>query len=152
MIQRIQTVYLFLVVVCLTVAMCTPVGYFLQHDAGMSAELYNLYSCNMEGIRDYSWWSLFAILCIAGILPLLAIFMYKKRMIQVRLTVFSAILLLGYYAVLVALLYSQKDIKFEAFIINWTLALPLVSMILEYLAFRSIMKDELMIRSLDRIR
>lgn len=42
MIQRIQSVYLFLVAVCAVVCLCMPVGHFHQDGIGV-ADFYNLW-------------------------------------------------------------------------------------------------------------
>jgi drug/metabolite transporter (DMT)-like permease len=67
-----------------------------------------------------------------------------------RTLVFCMILLVGYYAYFVFFVFMNKvDGSFTPSV---TAALPFVCIVLDYLAFRGILKDELLVRSLDRLR
>jgi len=68
------------------------------------------------------------------------------------MTVFSTILLVGYYIAFLVFVYMLKGDLEASFQIGWALCLPLVSIILNYLAFRAILKDEVMVRAADRLR
>lgn len=151
MIQRIQTVYLFLAVVCMVVGLCTTVGHFNQNGVETMA-FHNLYLEVTGGERIWSPWALFVVLVLSAVSSLVAIFLFKKRMLQVRLTVVSSLLLIGYYIILTAFVFVFKDRYVCDFTLNWTAGLPAVALILDYLAFRGIMQDELIVRSLDRLR
>ena len=90
MIQRIQSVYLLLITACLAVCLFMPVGRCVT--AGVtSAELYNLRLIMADGVSDYTYWALFALLLSTAIISFVTIFLYKKRMHQVRMTIFSTI-------------------------------------------------------------
>ena len=151
MIQRIQSVYLLLVAVCSLVGLCTPVGHFHQDGIGV-ADFYNLWLAMADGSRVFTPWAMFVLLLIAAAASLVAIFLFKRRMLQVRLSVFCGLLLIGYYIVFVSFVYVLKSRYAADFTLEWTAAFPAVALILDYLAFRNIMKDELMIRSLNRLR
>lgn len=151
MIQRIQTVYMFLAVVAVMVGLFTPVGHFHQ-DGIETLGFNNLWLSLADGTKNWSPWAMCVLLALVAILSLVAIFLYKRRMIQVRLTVISGLLLIGYYIVFGVFVYVFKGRYGGEFILNWTAGLPAVALILEYLAFRGIMKDELIVRSLDRLR
>ena len=145
MIQRIQSVYLFLVAVCAVVCLCMPVGHFHQDGIGV-ADFYNLWLTMADGAR------VFALLVLAAFTSFAAIFLFKHRMFQVRLSVFSSLILVGYYIVFGVFVYVFKSRYDADFTLSWTAAFPAVGLILDYLAFRNIMKDELIVRSLDRLR
>lgn len=152
MIQRIQTVYLLLVTICTAVCLFLPVGRFLAGDV-MNIDLYNLYLSLGDNLRDYSVWALFALLLLASIISFVTIFLYKRRMLQVRMTIFCALLLLGYCIAYAFFVYRFIDMSEGVeFKVSWAASLPIVSVILDYLAFRGIMKDEMLIRALDRLR
>lgn len=151
MIQRIQTVYLLLVAVCAVVCLSMPVGHFHQ-DGIEVAEFYNLWLSMADGSKVFSPWAMFALLLLVALVPFVAIFLFKRRMLQVRLSVFSGLILIGYYIVFGIFVYVFKSRYDADFTMNWTVAFPAVALILDYLAFRNIMKDELMIRSLNRLR
>lgn len=151
MLQRIQTVYLFMAVVCAVLCLCMRVGHF-HCDGLITADLYNLWLAPVEGSRDFGPWALFVVLLLSAVSFAVAIFLYKRRMLQVRLTLFACILLLGYYVIFGLLVYLFKSQLGADFTVSWTAAFPAVALILGYLAFRGIMKDELIVRSLDRLR
>lgn len=151
MIQRIQSVYLFLVTVCAVVCLSLPVGHF--HQEGISvAEFYNLWLSLADGSHVTSPWAMFVLLLLVAVVSFVAIFLFKRRMLQVRMSVFNGLLLIGYYIVFGVFVYVFKSRYDADFTLNWTVAFPAVALILDYLAFRNIMKDELMIRSLNRLR
>jgi hypothetical protein len=83
-------------------------------------------------------------------LHLFAIFMYKKRIRQIRILGFTLILLLGLTGVLFYFLYAGFDHVDVVFKIP--MVFPLVAVLLDYLAIRAIGRDEALIRSMDRIR
>lgn len=152
MIQRIQTLYLLLTTICMSVALCTPAGEFFK-DGLPVGEMGNLRIC-WEGATngDYSIWALFLILILTVMVSFLGIFLFRHRMLQIRFCIFSGLLIIGYYLAFAAFVYVTKSAHDVDFTISWTRALPAVGLILDYLAFRGIMRDELMIRSLDRLR
>lgn len=151
MIQRIQTVYLLLVTVLSIVTLCLPIGRFVDAQGAVVAEMYNLSLLLADGSKSFAPWALFVMLVVVAITAFGAIFLYRKRMRQVRFTIFSGLLLIGYYIAYGIFAYILGD-KYGHFSISWVAGLPAVALILDYLAFRGIMKDELIVRSLDRLR
>lgn len=152
MIQRIQSVYLFLMSACAIVCMCLPIGRFVN-DGKLLAEWTNLSLTTADGIRNYESWALFVLLFFVAVVSFLNIFLFKRRMLQVRITIFAGFLLLGYCLVYGLFVYRFLG-RFDGsqFIFSWATSLPVIAMILDYLAFRGIMKDEMLIRTLDRLR
>lgn len=151
MIQRIQSVYLLLVTACAVAGLCMPIGYF--HSEGIKvADFYNLWLAMSDGTRLLTPWALLVLLALVAMCSLAAFFMYKRRMLQVRLSVISGLFLVGYYIVFGVFVYMFKGRLGADFTVNWSSGLPAVALILDYLAFRNIMKDELLVRSLDRLR
>ena len=65
--------------------------------------------------------------------------------------VFCMILLVGYYAYLGFLVYMAHA-DGCSYTPSVTAAFPFICIVLDYLAFRGILKDELIVRSLDRLR
>ena len=72
-------------------------------------------------------------------------------MLQIRLTIFSTILLIGYYITLIAFAYLMlpNDSSFSA---SWSVCLPFVAIILNWLAIRAIGADEALVKAYDRLR
>ena len=78
MIQRIQSVYLFLVAVCAVVCLCMPVGHFHQDGIGV-ADFYNLWLTMADGARVFAPWAMFVLLVLAAFTSFAAIFLFKRR-------------------------------------------------------------------------
>lgn len=149
MIQRIQTVYLFIVFVLLIVMMSVSVGHFYTETS--VAEMSNLCVTTADGTSDYTPWALFVLLLVSTILAFVTIFLYKKRMLQIRLTVFSTIILIGYYITCAVFAVSTLS-AYGSFTPSWSICLPFISIILNWLAIRAIRKDEALVRSYNTIR
>ena len=156
MIQRIQSVYLLVVTILIIICLCSPVGSYIGSDYSVSA-LTNLCLTMADGTKDYAPWALFVILLVVAVLAFGTIFLFKKRMLpdkrmlQIRLTIFSTILLIGYYATLVTFIFMLKE-ESMTFSPSWTVCLPLVAIILNWLAIRAIGKDEVLVKAYDRLR
>lgn len=151
MIQRIQSVYLLLVAILLVFAMCMPVGQFIGAD-GVTSYLFNPLGVTLADGEFQSTWGLFGILLLGALIALCTIFLYRNRMLQVRMTIFGSLLLVGYYIAFFVFMFVLKDDLNASFQLGWALCLPLVSIILNYLAFRGIYRDELMVKAADRLR
>ena len=145
MLQRIQTVYL-LIIVALTVAtLFLPLAVLQQGDA--------LFSFDASGLSTMIGEPELLYPAIIAIIALVTIFLYKKRILQIRLCVFNALLILGFYGFFAFLIYSLKgDMEGASVSVKIALSFPLVNLILDYLAIRNIGADEALVRSLDRLR
>ncbi len=151
MIQRIQTIFL-LTIVILSGLMLT--GDLIALDSGTGT----LFSLSFRGLAETGGkmlQPLRPLSLILGLVPLLAlvaVFLYKKRQLQMRITMFVLLLSLG-TIILGAFYIITFDRKIDVTVIWKVKALfPLVSAILAWLAYRGIMKDDLKVRSYDRLR
>lgn len=152
MIQRIQSVYLLVVTILLIVAMCSPVGKFIAAD-GVTAYGFTPWGVSLASDASQSTWGLFCILLLSGLVAFGTIFLFRNRMLQIRMTIFNSILLVGYYITAVVFIFVLKGkIEASVFQLGWALCLPAVCIILNYLAFRAIYKDEVMVKAADRLR
>ena len=153
MLQRIQTVYL-LIIVALTVAtLFLPLAVLQQGDALFSFDASGLSTMIGEPELLYPAWGLFALTAIIAIIALVTIFLYKKRILQIRLCVFNAILMLGFYALFGFFVWILKEeLAGAALSVKIALSFPVIALILDYLAIRNIGADEALVRSLDRLR
>lgn len=85
---------------------------------------------------------------IALAAQLLAIVALKSRTLQMRLSNLAALLLLG-LQVWMAVSYFTADPRPS---LSFTAIFPIVAAILDFLAARAILKDELLVRSASRLR
>ena len=148
MIQRIQTVYLLVVAILMVVMMSASVGSFYTDKS--ICEMTNMLP---DGNVNYTPWALFAVLVVVAVVALGTIFLYRKRMLQIRLTIFNTIVLIGYYLVLTYFVVNpEKAFDDYSFMPSWSVCLPLVSIILNWLAIRAIGKDEMLVKAYERLR
>lgn len=153
MLQRIQTVYLLIIVALMIATLFLPLAVLQQGDALFSFDATGLSSMTGEVVLIYPAWGLFALTAIISIIALVTIFIYKKRMLQVRLCIFNALLMLGFYGFFAFLIWTLKgQMEGASMSVKFALSFPLVSLILDYLAIRNIGADEALVRSLDRLR
>lgn len=152
MIQRIQTLYLLAVAAMMTTAVFVPLAYFAE-----GAEEYTLRAFALSG-SEVSQPTVYMgiVIALAAVVPLVNIFLFKRRLLQIRLCAVEIVLLLGsiafigIYYYLSSRMVSQAEFHAQGFRI--AAIFPLVSLVLDFLAMRAIFRDELLVKSLDRIR
>jgi hypothetical protein len=147
MIQRIQTV--FILISALLIASLLKLTFA---ELSVNNELYTFVA---QGIFNgdeliFNGMAIMILIPIIALLHFIVIFLYKKRILQIRILVFSIVLLLGLFGLIFYFTYAGFDGAKVVFKIP--VAFPLVAVILDYLAIRAIGKDEALIRSLNRIR
>ena len=149
MIQRIQTVYLLLIVALGIALIFLPV---LQLVTPEEADLQVWELRATGGAPLQGLWGLLVTTALIPLLALVDIFLYRKRLLQARLNIFLAMLCLGYYAVLAIYIWQAKlALGVDWHILPWA-SFPLVCFVLTLMATRRILKDEALVRAADRIR
>ncbi|MGB4413603.1 MAG: DUF4293 domain-containing protein [Paludibacter sp.] len=155
MIQRIQTLYLFLIVALSGFTLFSPVAGLFNKTEALE------YVVNYRGIFlvqptgnlfQENVWALTAISAIIPLISLLTIFLYKKRLLQIRLTIFNIVLMAGYYGLLFIYLWLAGEHYHAEWFLEIVTAFPLINIILGFLAIRAIGKDEALVKSLNRLR
>ena len=157
MIQRVQTIFLFLIAVGMGVTLSTQ----LWSQGGAAGDSWNLSAFLMSNldetgqvIQSSSKWYLGALASLSAILALVSIFQYKLRSRQLLLNMINSLVMVS----LVAATFLTTSGVNEAIkaqnggdygIGFWSI---LVSMVMNMLANRFIKKDEALVRSVDRIR
>jgi glucan phosphoethanolaminetransferase (alkaline phosphatase superfamily) len=157
MIQRVQTIFLFLIAVGMGVTLSTQL--WMQGDVDgdywtLSAFMLTNLDQGGEVIQSSSKWYLAALAVLAAILALASIFQYRLRSRQLLLNMINSLVMVS----LVAATFLTTNGINEAIqgedggdygIGFWSI---LVSMVMNMLANRFIKKDEALVRSVDRIR
>ena len=150
MIQRIQTLYLLAVVALGISLIWLPVVQFVTPEDAAELQIWELSA--LGGVPLQGWWGLLVTTLLIPALALIDIFLYRKRLLQARLNIFTVMLCLGYYGVLAIYIWQAKlALGVEWHILPWA-SFPLVSMVLTLMATRRILKDEALVRAADRIR
>lgn len=125
--QRIQTLYLLLA-------------------TGLVVAL--LFSTKAGDIPYTEYWPYAVLIILTSFLQVMALTTYKHRIFQMRTASLSAIILLGLQIWLVVdFIKTHNDPMFHV-----TAIFPVVATILDFLAARSILADELLVRSASRLR
>ena len=125
--QRIQTLYL-LIATGLTVA---------------------LFFCTKAGDEFYTdYWPYLTLLIVIAFLQVTALTTYKHRIFQMRTATLAAIILIGLQGWLVFDFIHTHNTP----VFHMSAVFPVVSAILDVLAARAILRDELLVRSADRLR
>lgn len=152
MIQRIQSLYLLAAAALMITAVFAPLAYFV---AGV--EEFELYAFALKSETvSYSTMYMGIIVALAAIVPLVTIFLFKNRQLQIRLCAVELVLLLGSIVFMAIYYYLSNrmfaQLEFHAQGFRIAIIFPLIAIILDYLAMRAIFHDEMLVRSLDRIR
>ena len=149
MIQRIQTLYLLIATALMSVAIFTPVARFFD-----GAQEYTLTAFALKdtaGAVAQPALYMGILLALAGVLPFIVIFLFKNRQLQIRFCAAEIVLLVGSLAVM-AIYYYLSARLFDVASIKIAIVMPLLAIVFVALAIRSIFRDEVLVRSLDRIR
>lgn len=155
MIQRIQTVYLLTIVVLSSITLFSPVADLLNK-ADLSIYIIDyqgIFQVNPTGnIFQSNVWGLTAIAVMMPIISLITIFLYKRRVTQIRLSIFNMVVMVAYYGLLVVYLWFAGQNLHTEWSLRLVTAFPLVNIVLNSLAIRTIAKDEALVKSLNRLR
>jgi hypothetical protein len=152
MIQRIQTIFLALALVMTGLLIWLPLGEIAVNE--------KIYSFSLKGIIDalngqtvFPAWHLIALLGVVLLIQVFSVFTYKKRIKQIRIITINILLILGFMLVSwLFVMLSAKSLGNGVYSLKITLALPVVSIFLNYLAIKAIQRDEALVKSVDRIR
>ena len=107
----------------------------------------------LNGELTDSTWGLFVIGLMSSIAALITIFLYKNRILQIRLSIFNIVLMIGFYLYFGYIMYKVYPVEnLEFSKVGFGAIMPIVSIILTILAIRKIGADEALIRSLNRLR
>ena len=147
MIQRIQTVYIFISALLIASLMKLKFA-----DLSVNNELYTFVAKGIFSGEEliFNGLAIFIFIPIISLLHFIVIFLYKKRILQIRILVFSSVLLLGLFGLF--FYYTYAGISGAKVAFKIPVVFPIVAVILDYLAIRGIGKDEALVRSLNRIR
>lgn len=154
MIQRIQTLYLLGASVLMFLALFMPLADFAGSMGGLRLWAFGV--TDDLGATRFSTIYMGVVLTLGAVLPLIAIFLFKKRRLQLRLCATSMVLLLGGMVFICLYVWRMSDglaaMPGLVFVVRVASAFPLVAFILVWLAYRAVRKDEKLVKSLDRIR
>lgn len=154
MIQRIQTLFLIAAAVFLSFTVFFPFAELVRTSDQMlySLDFKGLIASENQGELVFNVLPVSILIIVTLVITVATIFLYKKRMLQIRLCIFNAILQFGipgliFYYVRMAEASLPGTSSYDV-----VFAFPVASAILIFLALRAIARDEALVRSLDRLR
>ncbi len=156
MIQRIQSIYLFIIVILAGLTIVMPVADLINSKDNLN------YLLDYKGISliqptgiavlktTTSFITTFA--AVFGTIALITIFSFKNIVKQIRYLVLNFLFMVAYYvALIIYISIACKEFSAD-FHIRISASFPFIAMILNYLAIGAIGKDEKLVKSLDRLR
>ncbi|MBO7279498.1 MAG: DUF4293 domain-containing protein [Bacteroidales bacterium] len=132
MIQRIQSLFLFVAAGLIFSMLFTPMITLMDGETIYYAERYDM----------------LVFILVTFVLAGTTFFSYKNRMFQIRLCVLNSLILLGWQALIAVLFFKREPVM----IFSLTAVFPIVASVLTFLALRYISRDEAMIRAASRLR
>lgn len=153
MIQRIQTVYLLIAAILTGMLSLLPLAHGITADTTLCAVSIWGFTAPTPDSYSGSWLNLAAglVSIVTALLALITIFLYRKRPLQKRLcNILFVLLILLCVAVSVYLIHTAS--LFKDFNLSVICGFPVIAFILTILARRGVVRDEKLVRSLDRIR
>ncbi len=155
MIQRIQSLYLFLTTILpLLFLKLRILKYADSSGSGFYMGFNGLYSSGTDQLltRVKPLWLVTLLLALISLISLLTLFLFRKRKLQIKFCLLVIVLSAGLimsetvYSILIIREF-QVEIK-----PGFAMIIPLIILVLSILAWRGIKKDEDLVRSYDRLR
>jgi hypothetical protein len=150
MLQRIQTVYLILSTIALTLTIWMP---FASFDKSGSISTFTIFGLSTTTEDINSWFPYYVVIGLSVALSLFAITQFKNRKRQLNLGKINYLLLL---ATIVMLFLDTDNVAQKLFVekiqYGFGMYLPVVALAFTFLANRSIKKDEDLVKSVERLR
>ena len=155
MLQRIQTVYLLIVAILTGSMLFLPLAEIID-EGGKILTLYSYGIINQASVNEgviYSTLPIAIMIAIIFTICVISIFLYKNRTRQMRFCVFNILLMIGLLGLILFYYLSvRKDIGISHHTFRLPIVLPVINIVLTFQAFRGIRKDELLVRSYERLR
>ena len=162
MIQRRQTVYMLLTAILSALLLFMPLMSFNANGEVMRFTIFGIKNpIDTMSLSTTYTWPLVVLTVLMTAAPIVTIFLYKKRELQVRLCrlnmlvnmIFIGLVFIYYESDVMSVIFAvENDIySFDvAYFVG--MAFPLVNLVLEILAIRGIKKDIELLKSVDRLR
>ena len=161
MIQRIQTLYLLLASIAMVMTLHFPLATVVIGSDEILLRAYEVTGIAAQGASMWIFICLIAMLALPTLLSIVIIFLFKNRMLQLRLCVSDIVFLVGSLACIAIFCWRMTEAvsalpQYQGlemvFKLGWPSIMPVIAIIFLVLALRGVAKDEALVRSLDRIR
>lgn len=155
MIQRIQSLFLLASVILLSILMYNPFASFIVEPqmAKYTLGVFGLSVIDGSTVEKVqSIWFLLGFIIAVLLISFVTIFLYHRRLLQIRLCILTIVMLVGLQGVMYYVVYAYGENLNSKPSYSLVFIFPLIAAILNFLALRAIARDEALIRSLDRLR
>ncbi|HLW06060.1 MAG TPA: DUF4293 domain-containing protein [Marinilabiliaceae bacterium] len=153
MIQRIQSLYLLLALLLIESLFFMDMALFASDNTNYILTYLGIFEITSKGMNMVMpSIALNILLWVTSIALVVTIFLFKKRVLQIRIAGLS----LGLLAGLTGLIFffgksGAKELSAELSF-TWSIIFPIIAIVLVIMAIRAIGKDEALVKSLDRLR
>ena len=155
MIQRIQSIYLLIAALCSGLLLAAPLYNIETATATYQLFLGGMVQTNPKDTILTSQPAILAVGILLSLFPIIILFLYKKRQVQMRLAVSAMMANTAMLLLLVGIVNKSIEHITELHVketYGFGLILPAISIVFLFLANKAIRKDDNLIRSADRLR
>lgn len=155
MIQRKQTLYLLISAILMATFVFLPIAAINTAEHNYTFDILGLKTItNNECTTVLNIWPLTILFAVTALFNVAAIFMYKRRLQQARVTVLSMLLQAGMMVLMAFYVYYifPQQLENTSLVFQFPAIIPVINIILTFMAYKGIKKDEAIIKSMDRIR
>jgi len=156
MIQRVQSIYLLLVVVLMSFLIFKPFAEVALQD-GQVAVFYT-YAIKKYITKEHSEMVIrtlpvIIMICLIGLISFMNIFQFRRRIVQMRVCIMNMLLMAGLMILMFYYYFMVKStLLVESHMLKLPVIFPVIGIVLTLLAYRKINEDEILVRSYDRLR
>lgn len=156
MIQRIQTIYLFCAALVTFILLFIPIGTLKGAEGFYTYNSFFVKLINTDMTIVTTFYN-GLLLILSTILSLVTILFYKKRKLQVRIINFNMLVILGalfsmFYIYPKLIFPKNADLAGTVLDFNFFILISLITAAGLYMAKKSILKDEALVKSTERLR
>ena len=150
MIQRKQTIFLFLAVVFGILSLCMQLA-TVTYEGLTTYRVFSLWAIGQNEASNFVPCPLFILMLLSTTLSVCTIFLFKRRPLQARLCLVNLFIMVLWY---ISMVMVSKQLAPDAMNFHLEIAssFPAVVAILLFMARKGILADERLVRSADRIR
>ncbi|MCZ6521661.1 MAG: DUF4293 domain-containing protein [Bacteroidetes bacterium] len=159
MLQRVQSLFLLAVVLCMLFSLLFPVWNKINPENEVLIEIYGLYSKQTQPggeIRQeiFPFALIGGFVIVAAIIAFVEIFQFKNRLNQIKMGALNSLIMSSVLGLSLYLSFQEEKIFVPQIQGQYGLGLflPCIALIFNVLANRFIRRDEKLVRSVDRIR
>ena len=150
MIQRKQTIFLFLAAVFGILSLCMQLA-TVSFEGLTTYRVYSLWALGNSNTSSFIPCPLFILMLLSATVSICTIFLFKRRPLQARLCMVNIFIMVLWY---IAMIVVSKQLAPDAMNFHLEIAssFPAVVAILLFMARKGILADERLVRAADRIR